>query len=179
MTFYVVGVKEIDICLEYKKLTESKHKNTGRVYWQTRNGKIHGQPIGRNWFSKTFPKIMAKALKIPNWEDFSGHSLCRTAATDYANEGATLPQLKAWGGWKSDKVPMRYVDNSHGMKINAAQKLSKSIISGKKRKKPESDDDDEEESDSESESDDDDIAPSNNKKSKRNYVFNNCTVTFN
>ena len=176
MTFYVVGELEIDICMEYKKMTAAKHKNTGRVYWQTRNGKIHGQPIGRNWFSKKFPKIMAKALNIENWEDYVGHSICRTAATDYANNGATLPQLKAWGGWKSDKVPMRYVDNSHGMKINAAHKLGESKISGKKRKKPESDDEQSKQSESEPDSDDDIQQPKS--KKSRNYVFNNCTVTF-
>ena len=95
MTFYVVGKLEIDVCLECKKMCESKHNNTGRVLWQERKGKIHGQPVGRDWFSKKFPKIMAKALKINNWKDHVGHSICRTATTDYANDGATLPQLKA------------------------------------------------------------------------------------
>ena len=172
MTFYVIGQLEIDICLKYKELTVAKHNNTGRVYWQIRNGKVHGQPLGRDFFSKKFPKMMAKALNIPNWEDYVGHSVCRTAATDAANNDATLPQLKSWGGWKSDKVPMRYIENSHGMKLNAALKLGDSKISGKKRNNSNS-----KESDGET---DDDIEYSNPKKKKRkiNYVFHNCTVNF-
>ena len=118
--------------------------------------------------------IMAKALNITNWESFARHSICRSAATDYANKGATLPQMKSWGGWKSDKVPMRYVENSHPMKLGAAQKLCHSKVSGTKRKKSEQSD-----SDSDVVDDDDQCKNKNkNKKQKMNYIFKNCTVNF-
>ena len=41
-----------------------------------------------------------------------------------ADQGATLVQMKIWGGWKSNNnVPMEYIENSSSMKMNAANKL--------------------------------------------------------
>ena len=127
MEFYVKGELAIKLCLLYKKLTEEKHGGTGRVFWQTRKVKggrikIHGQPLGVHWFSQ-YPKTMAKLLGYKNYESFSGHSICRSAATIMANSGASLAQMKTWGGWNSNNVPMQYIENSLPMKWNAAQRL--------------------------------------------------------
>ena len=78
MEFMVKGELEICLCLKYKKMTESKHGNKGRVFWQIRGKgdkvRIHGQPLGVHWFSQ-YPKRMAKALGYKNEEDFSGHTI--------------------------------------------------------------------------------------------------------
>ena len=41
-----------------------------------------------------------------------------------AMEGASIPQLKQWGGWKSDTVPQRYIEDNPNAKIKYAKMLN-------------------------------------------------------
>ena len=126
MEYMIKGDLEIQLCLKYKKMTESKHGNKGRVFWQVRGKgaktKIHGQPLGIHWFTQ-FPKRMAQALGYENSNEFSGHTIPRSAATIMADSGASLPQIKSWGGWNSNSVPFSYIENSVPMKLAAAERL--------------------------------------------------------
>ena len=55
---------------------------------------------------------------------FTGHSICRSGATFFADTGASLLQLKRYGQWKSDRVAESYVENSVPMKMDAANRIS-------------------------------------------------------
>ena len=85
--FYVEDELVTSSFLKYKKLTQEKHENKGRVFWQNRNGRIHGQPHGANWFSGDLFKTVAKTLGKDNWSEYSGHSIRRSAATSFAKSG--------------------------------------------------------------------------------------------
>ena len=73
--------------IKYKKLTKDEHEGEGRVFWQTKNGRVHGQPYGANWFPTDLFKKVAKKLGKENWNDYRGHSIRRAAATSFANSG--------------------------------------------------------------------------------------------
>ncbi len=106
--FFVVDPRMLALFFKYKQETEQKHGGTSRVFWQYRNGRHHGQPLGKAWFG-AFPKRVARLLGCANPDGYAGHSVCRSGATAAANAGATLVQLKQWGGWKSDAVAQLYV----------------------------------------------------------------------
>ena len=88
MEFRIKWDLAIKLCLLYKALTQEKHGGVGGACWQTRKVKgggvkMHGQPFGVNWFSK-FSKTMAKLLGHEIREEYSGHNICRSAATIFA-----------------------------------------------------------------------------------------------
>ena len=86
-TFYVTNDRLIDLYLDYKQMTQKYHKGVGRVWWQNRNGRIHGQPHGEHFFTDTLYKEIARRLGKENWMDYSGHSMPRSCATAFANSG--------------------------------------------------------------------------------------------
>ena len=45
--------------------------------------------------------------------NISGHSLRVGAAQDWANKGASLPQLMVLGGWEKPDTVMRYIGKTH------------------------------------------------------------------
>jgi len=86
----------------------------GRLFVQMKNNKYTSQKRGKNWFSG-LPKRIAQFLKKPNEDQFTGHSIRRTAATFAAESGMPREMMKIFGRWKSDSVAEGYVDHS---KIN-------------------------------------------------------------
>ena len=56
---------------------------------------------------------------------YGEHSGKRGAATQAAENGMTLETLKRFGGWKSDSVPVKYVDRSTASKIEMSNMLQK------------------------------------------------------
>jgi integrase len=104
-------------------LSKISFKKTGRFFHQYRNKKVTRQNLGKSWFQQ-LPKTIAKWLQIPNWENYTGHSIRRTAATWVADAGVTKIQMKRHFRWKSESMVDEYVDNSEiGMKhiANAIQ----------------------------------------------------------
>ena len=79
--YYVVDQFFVSMCLWYYKITYPKYHGKGPLFRQWRNGQSHNQVYGKKyWYSKHY-RLVAKLLKLPNWEDFVGHSMCRTAAS--------------------------------------------------------------------------------------------------
>ena len=122
----------IALFIEYKKETEylwnnPKSRYGSRVFWRSKikDGKeiFHGQPLGKDWFY-SYPKDIAKWLNKPNWNKYSGHSICRFGSTVYADSGASLLKLKKFGGWKSNKVAEEYYANSKANKLETARTIS-------------------------------------------------------
>ena len=54
---------------------------------QWRGGQPHWQPYGYKFFTSGLYGDVAKLLKIPNWNEFTGHSMCRTAASVFTANG--------------------------------------------------------------------------------------------
>eukprot|EP01083_Nonionella_stella_P090058 251584_1 len=204
VTFYVCGDALIDLIMAYKKRTHRCHKGKGRIFWQERKGSVHGQHQGRPWFTTTLYKTMAQALGRQDWDRFSGHSMCRSAATQFARSGASLIDMKLWGNWKSDAVALSYIEEAEPIKLRHAGLIK---LAGSKRRRPEDDvyskcdrmsdewqqnkrrrldpntnnryvnlDDDDTHLDREVSGDDTHYGPP--KKRKEKYEFNNCTVNF-
>lgn len=86
-------------------------------------GKYVKSPMGKNMIAK-IPSEIATYLKLPNAATFTGHSFRRTAATLFANAGATSVDLKQHMNWKSDAVVMRYVNQSEVQKRNMSSLIS-------------------------------------------------------
>ena len=64
--------------------------------------------IGVNTISKV-PYMIAQFLKLPDPECYTGHSFRRTSACVLANEGGTLLEVQALGGWRSPTVAQHYI----------------------------------------------------------------------
>ena len=62
-----------------------------------------GQPFKKTSFGNEF-KSACKAAGVPG----SAHGVRKIAATTAANNGATVPQLKALFGWTDDAMPALY-----------------------------------------------------------------------
>lgn len=58
------------------------------------------------------PQQIARYLKLPNPESFTGHSFRRSAATLIADYGANITTLKRLGGWRSTSVAEGYIEES-------------------------------------------------------------------
>lgn len=100
---------------KYINYRPSKTHNE-RFFLNFRNGKCTTQPIGRNKFLE-MPKKIAKFLKLPNAENFSGHSFRCTAAALAADEGddrrADIRTLKRHGSKFSNVAAEEYVQDLH------------------------------------------------------------------
>ena len=192
--FTVYGEEHIDRFLSYKQDTHHLHEGKGRVFWQYRSRRNkrtnkktryhHNQPLGKNWFY-TYPRTIAKALKLPNPEKYSGHTICGTGATIVADKGATIVQLQRYGNWESSKVAMGYVRNSKKFQHQNASTFanldgsSSNHNNPRKRKscdKQESDDvDDDNENDENEPQLKKQRISEKMKETFNNCTFNNCT----
>ncbi|CAH1383311.1 unnamed protein product, partial [Tenebrio molitor] len=72
-------------------------------------------------------KAIAAFLKLPNPEQYSGHSFRRSSVTILVDAGGDITALKRHGGWKSTAVAEGYMDESVKNKTDTANKISSSI----------------------------------------------------
>ena len=157
----------MELFFKYKEETSKYHKNCGRIFWQFRRNKHHGQVVGCKWFYQ-YPKLIAKSLGLDP-KECSGHSVCRTGATFMADNGHSLLDLKRYGQWKSDSVAQKYVEESVLHKRKAAE-LMKSQING--------DDEDEDEDDDDDDDDDEDKQVQHKEPPrKKTRIFDGCHFT--
>ena len=89
-------------------------------------GKCVRQAVGINKFG-SIPKEIAKYLKLPEPEAYTGHCFRRSSATILVDAGGDLLALKRHGGWKSAAVAEGYIDDSIANKTATAQKICHSI----------------------------------------------------
>ena len=87
------------------------------------------QSMGKNNMA-SIPQLVATRLGLPNPDHYTGHAWRRTGAKLGANAGASTPQLKQAGQWKSEKAMYEYIDTSDLAKSGQAQIFS-SIVDGK------------------------------------------------
>ena len=78
--------------------------------------------MGKNMVSK-FIKKMCELLGFANSQGYTTHCFRRSAATNLADAGVSLVNLKRHGQWKSDTVAERYIANSVPLRQERATKL--------------------------------------------------------
>lgn len=81
----------------------------------------YGRPFTSAGFGNWF-RDRCVAAGVPG----RAHGLRKLAATRMAEAGATLPELMAWGGWKTQSEPLRYINAANRAKLAdaGATKLS-------------------------------------------------------
>lgn len=101
-------------CVNYVKQYQALRPEevpTNRFFLNYQVGKCTSQVIGKNKFS-TMPKQIAKFLRLPNFESYSGQTFRRSTATILIDKGVNLETLKRHGGWKSSDVAEGYIAES-------------------------------------------------------------------
>ena len=71
---------------------------------------------------------IAAFLRLPNPENYSGHSFRRSSATLLVDAGADITTLKRHGGWNSSAVAEGYIDDSIKNPSDIAKKISSTIL---------------------------------------------------
>lgn len=116
----VEGVNMVELTRKYAAL-RPKHAAHSRFFVSYRNNKCTTLPVGIHTFGN-MPKLIATFLKLPNPEEYTGHSFRRSSASLLADSGADIQTVKRHGGWRSNTVAEGYIENSaeNKKKISAA-----------------------------------------------------------
>lgn len=89
-------------------------------------GKCTKQVVGVNKIGNQ-PKIIAKFLKLPNADSYTGHCFRRSGATILADAGGDTLTVKNFGGWKSTAVMETYIEQSLNKKVEIANTIISSV----------------------------------------------------
>lgn len=121
---FVIEGAFLAVYQKYAKLRpETHHPNFLMKY---KNGKCHNQVVGKEKIA-AFPKEIAKFLKLPDAEKYTGQAFRRSSATIVPNAGASVYELQQHGGWKSETVAKGYVEESVGNKSRMAKLVQNQI----------------------------------------------------
>ncbi|KAI4457837.1 phage integrase-related [Holotrichia oblita] len=107
--FVIVEPMWIDVVTRYLLIRPSP--DIPRLFIGFRSGKPTRQNMGHNTISTSAIKI-ATYLKLPDANNYTGHSFMRTSATILADNGGDILSLKRHGGCKSSTVAEGYVEDS-------------------------------------------------------------------
>lgn len=99
-----------------------KDLNDSRFFFKYVDGKCHRSFMGIHTIGEV-PKKVALYLQLPNWKEYTGHSLRRTSATLLVDSGADVITLKRHGGWKSSSVAEGYYEESMCSKQKVARRI--------------------------------------------------------
>lgn len=77
--------------------------------------------------NRKYPREIADWLKLPNSNNYTGHSFWRTSATILSDAGANMTELKRHGGWKSAQVAEGYIEDSIENKRRIAKRITTAI----------------------------------------------------
>lgn len=105
--------KEIGYISLYEKYKSLRPVDTPhrRFFVLYRQGKCTKQCVGINTIGK-MPANIARYLKLPNSELYTGHCFRRSSATMLANSGSNISNIKRHGGWRSSTVAESYIEDS-------------------------------------------------------------------
>ncbi|KAL1514369.1 hypothetical protein ABEB36_003637 [Hypothenemus hampei] len=120
--FMITEETWITLIRKYIELRPS-YTSHQRFFLTYRRGKCIPSPIGINKIGEV-PKNIAKFLKLPNPEKYTGHCFRRSSASNLANKGGDLLTIKKFAGWKSSAVAESYVDASIKKRIEIAKMFS-------------------------------------------------------
>ena len=121
-----VVVEELrDIMNKYRAMRPA-HVDNNIFLINFQKGKCANQVIGINKIGN-MPELIAKFLKKPRPDLYSGHSFRRTSATLLVDAGADITEFKRQGGWKSTAVAEGYLGDSVNNKKRTFSKITESI----------------------------------------------------
>lgn len=114
----------------YKKYVNLRPSNVNGPWFfiNYQKGKCTVQRMGVNKLGH-MGKEIAKYLKLPNYELYTGHCFRRSSATILVDAGGDITSLKRHGGWKSTAVAEGYIDKSEKNKFDTANKIVNAIQS--------------------------------------------------
>ena len=95
-TFVIAG-NLYKICLKYLMIRKQVSSDIKFFFLNYQNGKCVRQAVGINKFG-SIPKEIAKYLKLPEPEAYTGHCFRRSSATILVDAGGDLLALKRHGG---------------------------------------------------------------------------------
>ena len=96
---------------------------TGRNAVSNKPSVFVNSPIGVNYLYDV-GKDVAKFLHLAEPNRYTGHCFRRTSATELANSGATVMEMKQKFHWTNDKMPLVYVANSDANQCKMAKLLT-------------------------------------------------------
>lgn len=120
-SFTVIGQKYLSVCRKYAAL-RPKEYDEDRFFIKFQNGRCQRSVVGIHKISGV-AKEVAKFLTIPNFQEYTGHSLRRTSATFLVDSGGDVTCLKRLGGWKSSTVAEGYIEESTENQKSTARKI--------------------------------------------------------
>lgn len=121
---FTITDKFYHICKKYAELRPAKAL-TSSFFLNYQKGKCTVQNIGINKFG-AMGKQVANFLRLPDAENYTGHSFRRSSATLLVNAGGDLIALKRPAGWRSTTVTAGYIDNSVGYIDNSLNYMDNS-----------------------------------------------------
>lgn len=101
---------------------------TDRVFLTYIKGKCTVQPVGIHTIAN-MPRKIAEFLKLPHFQEYTGHCFRRTSATMLVEGGGSMFALKSLGGWRSSSVAEGYIEESECQKIQIAKTIMKPAAS--------------------------------------------------
>ena len=127
-TFYVPKIYSKLFIRYFKELRRSGAPKNDR-FLKNYNTKAQTRTVytGRNMVG-SFVKAMCVICGIPNSEGYTTHALRRSAATNLADAGVSLVNLKRHGQWKSDSVAESYIANSEPLRKEREQMLMPAFL---------------------------------------------------
>ncbi|KAJ8674247.1 hypothetical protein QAD02_005509 [Eretmocerus hayati] len=102
-----------------------------RLFLTYRSNTFINSPTGINTVGRV-PKVIATFLKIPDIKTYTSHCIRRTAATIFADSGASIDELMRFGVWKSPGCARGYVVDSRFVKDKMAHQFTDAIIPASK-----------------------------------------------
>jgi integrase len=97
-----------------------------KEYINFQKGKCTRQVVGINKFGKLVQDI-AKFLKLPHPEKYTGHTYRRTSPTIVADKTGDLLALKRHGGWQSSGTAEGYVNDSMNKKLEICKHIIEAV----------------------------------------------------
>ena len=127
-TFYIPKIYSKLYIRYFKELRQSGTKRDTR-FLKNYNTKAKTRTIntGKTMVSG-FIQNMCMICGISNSEGYTTHALRRSAATNLADAGVSLVNLKRHGQWKSDSVAESYIANSKPLREEREQLLMPSFL---------------------------------------------------
>ncbi|CAH0560672.1 unnamed protein product [Brassicogethes aeneus] len=104
-----------EVCKKYAEL-RPLHTETSSFFLNYQKGKCTIQNIGINKFG-SMGKQIARYLKLPNPEEYTGHSFRRSSATLF-NASRGISSFKQMGDWEPNHIPEEYLEEPIPVKVD-------------------------------------------------------------
>lgn len=133
---FVISDNFYSVCKKYMNLRPSTMTDKNqRFFINYQKGKCTKQFVGINKLG-TLVQDIAKFLKLPHPETYTGHTYRRTSATIIADKTGDLLALKRHGGWQSNGTAEGYVNDSISKKIEISKHIVEAVGSTSGTKRP-------------------------------------------